>query len=174
MLFLKVRYMSNYVERINFQTQFPSLENGVFIICLHVDKGPPHVGLMVDGRYFSLKVLTSDFDVMFSSVETVVLRKCIPTIIVEIQPSISLDQVKSVFSTYGSTILPNDSCMTPLLGMLRMPQTYLLDDVLMALEQSGQIKHVYGMFLPTTFDGIPSYTNEDVQNRINSLRNVNR
>ena len=162
--------MSNYTDRIEKQTHFPDLENGVFIVCLHVDKIPPHVGLLVDGRYFSLKVHSSDFDVLFSSVETIVQRKGIPTLIVEIQPSISLDQVKSVFSTYGSTILPNDSCMTPLLGMLRMPQTYLLDEVLSDLEQSGQIKNVYGVNLPDPFNGIPFYNNEQVQQRINQLR----
>lgn len=166
--------MSNYLDRIKFQTQFPLVEKGVFIICLHVDKIPPHVGLVVDGKYFSLKVNAKDDGIQFTSVETVIQRKEIPTLIVEIQPSLSLTQVKSVFDSYGSVILPDDSCMTPLLGMLRMPQTYLLDEVLVALEQSGQIKNVFGMYLPATFQGIPSYTNEDVQDRINTLRRATR
>ena len=164
--------MSNYLDRIELLTHLPILKQGVFIVGLHVDKIPPHVGLVVDGHYFSLKVHNKDYDVLFSSLEVIIQRKKIPTLVVEIQPSISLNQVRSVFENYGAAILPGDSCMSPLLSMLRMPQTYLLDDVLSALEQSGQVKEVYGIHLSSTYEGIPMYSNEDVQQRINSLRNV--
>lgn len=166
--------MSNYLDRIQLPILFPSVDRGVFIVGLHVDKIPPHVGIVVDGHYFSLKVHTKDVDVLFSSLEVVIKRKKIPTLLVEIQPSIALSQVRNIFENYGSAILPGDSCMSPLLGMLRMPQSYLLDDVLTALEQSGQVKEVYGMYLPTSYEGIPSYSNADVQQRINSLRYVKR
>jgi len=67
--------MSSYpINKIN-TIEIEKLRTGIFLWVFHVDKIPPHVGISIDGVYFSMKVSDCDFKLDVDTVYQVVQRK---------------------------------------------------------------------------------------------------
>jgi hypothetical protein len=166
--------MSNYNIKHIVDIDKVQLKKGTFLWAFHVDKIPPHVGISIDGFYFSMKASECDFNLDVETVYQVVHRKKIPSFLVSILHTQNLDQLKMIFKQYGNKIKKGESCMTPVIQFLEENEQFLLEELLESLTQSNRIESVMGLHLPKEFEQVPFYTHEDVQSHIAQLKNVKR
>ncbi len=166
--------MSNYTIKHIRDIDKVQLKKGTFLWAFHVDKIPPHVGISIDGFYFSMKASECDFNLNVETVYQVVQRKKIPSFLVPILHTQQLTALKMIFSEYGNKIKIGDSCMTPIIRFLEENEQFLLEELLDSLTQSNRINSVMGLHLPKEFEHVPFYTHEDVQLHIAQLKNVKR
>lgn len=166
--------MSNYTIKHIRDIDKVQLKKGTFLWAFHVDKIPPHVGISIDGFYFSMKASECDFNLNVETVYQVVQRKKIPSFLVSILHTQQLTALKMIFNEYGNKIKIGDSCMTPVIRFLEENEQFLLEELLDSLTQSNRIDSVMGLHLPKEFEHLPFYTHEDVQLHIAQLKNVKR
>jgi len=166
--------MSNYKIQHISDIDKVQLKKGAFLWAFHVDKIPPHVGISIDGFYFSMKASECDFNLDVETIYQVVLRKKIPSYLVSVLHTQSLDRLKMVFKEYGNNIKTGESCMTPVIRFLEENEQFLLEELLENLHLTNRIKSVMGIHLPKEFEQVPFYTHEDVQLHIAQLKHVKR
>lgn len=149
---------------------------GTFLWVIHADKIPPHIGISIDGFYFSLKVSGKDESVSINSLVSVVRSKKIPTLAIEIiDNSFQLIDFQNVFMNYNRAESNMSSCLTPI-SKLYFPEE---DDMILSeLLNSIQIKHalgrIFGINLNSSFEGIPTYGHLEITNRLIKLEDVKR
>lgn len=155
------------------------LHEGVFISVIHADKIPPHIGLIVEGRFYSLKTNGKDDGIELTSLLKILDSKNIATLFYTITP-VNTDfkaKVESVFNEFDQ--IPADgTCLRPINQLLSPDEDFnTIRPLLIKLanenkSDSYRIGKCYGLNLPHGFEGIKSYTLDDIKKRINQLRNV--
>lgn len=147
-------------------------KEATYLVLFHVDKQPPHLGLIVNGRYFSLRFdkvqKNIDPKVIFKTVE----NKKIQTIIFEIQDS-NENSVANIFDSYSN--IEGISCLYPLRSYF-FPNDFkdivLIFDLLDKLKLNQHIIATYSLNLSEnngTYK-LKSYSFQDVQNEIKRLK----
>ncbi len=166
--------MSNYpinkIESIDIE----KLRKGIFLWAFHVDKIPPHVGISIDGFYFSMKVSDCDFKLEVETVYQAIQRKKIPSFVVPFKNVGTLGELQDIFREYGSKIREGESCMTPVLQFLGEKEELLLEELLTKLFQLEKMDVVFGLNLSIDYQRIPYYTFDQVQIHIQNLKDVKR
>ena len=99
----------------------PSLEvneNSLMIWVLHADKKPPHIGISIEAKFFSLKINGKDEDFPISSLIHLIHKKRIPTLRIQISRDENYEEIKRIFSNYGSKIKTPETCLSPITELL--------------------------------------------------------
>lgn len=149
--------------------------NQLTIWVLHADKTPPHIGISIDNKFYSLKTKGKDEGIPIASLFQLIQAKRLPTIGVVLKNSFTLNQVEEVFFSFGSKIGEKETCLTPIVSLLTPNlKDLILIELLIELDKQNLITHVKGYFLPEGYTGIPYYTRETIQNRIHELQPVKR
>jgi len=65
-----------------------TLSIGLFLVILHADKIPPHIGILCDGKFYSQKVNGKDFGVKLEHLLKLLLSKSIPTLFYKLKKSL--------------------------------------------------------------------------------------
>ena len=145
--------------------------NELTIWVLHADKTPPHIGISIENAFFSLKINGKDEDLELNSLINLIHKKQLPTLAIVLNSIVNAKQVKNVFHSFGPRINQPETCLSPIVNVLAPTQKDLiLIELLQLLEQQNHIKNVYGFHLPIDYQGIPSYTRETIQQRINAVQ----
>ena len=163
--------MSDWLlEKYLVNNTFSDLDS-LTIWVLHADKTPPHIGISVEDAFFSLKINGKDEALEVQSFVHIIHKKQIPTLAITLNTTLKHEHVKSVFSTFGSKIGSNETCLSPIVKLLT-PQLndLILIELLYELDKKEQIKSVYGFHLPKGYIGIPNYTRETIQQRIHAVQ----
>lgn len=150
-----------------------TFEKGLFLWITHADKVPPHIGISLNGNYFSLKVSGKD-DVSTKIILKAVKRKNIPTLLVEIRPEVldlsAFDRLKNSHEAIGEKA---QTCLVPILEAFDLKDSeYLLVDFLKFLEEKAYTLAYFGLNLPANFEGIKPYTLKEVTNHLRQLKHV--
>ncbi len=151
------------------QPEFNSNELTIWV--LHADKTPPHIGISIEEYFYSLKINGKDEGLAIPSLLQLIVKKQIPTLAISLNTPMKNEQLKSVFSTFGSKIGSNETCLSPIVKLLT-PQLndLILIELLTELDKKEQIKSIYGFHLPIGYSGIPNYTRETIQQRIHAVQ----
>jgi hypothetical protein len=155
------------------------LKIGLYIWVLHANKIPPHIGLSINGNFFSLKVSSKDVAVSYEKVFDLISKKNIQTIFIEIKdfnPEME-DKIVQIFNEFDCINSYYTSCLIPIVKALiieKNPQIERLSQLLENLKEKNQIKSFFQLNLETDFEGIPKYTKQDIQKRIEELKDVKR
>ena len=154
---------------LNAHSEFNSNELTIWV--LHADKTPPHIGISIKEYFYSLKINGKDEGLAIPSLLQLIVKKQIPTLAISLNTPMKNEQIKSVFSTFGSKIGSNETCLSPIVKLLT-PQLndLILIELLSELDKKEQIKSVYGFNLPQGYVGIPNYTRETIQLRIHAVQ----
>ena len=147
-------------------------QNSVYLWVLHADKIPPHIGLSVEGKYFSLKSNGKDENLGLDGLFNVIDKKKIKTLLFELDSNLTRTDVEACFSTYDRTIVHEVTCLNPLKDLLGFKDVRKLLDLLSELEQSGSIKSIVGLNIDDSFTGIVDYKVEDIHDRLAKLSNA--
>jgi hypothetical protein len=150
-------------------------KTGVYLWILHADKIPPHIGISIDGQYFSLKAKGKDENISDKSIFQVIDKKQIKSVVLKLNIKSNLELFTSEFSCFQRAIGVESSCLVPVRKILKAPETILkLSDLLRYLETEQQIEAVFGLYLNNEYKGIRFYTTNDIQQRIEALNYVER
>lgn len=151
------------------------LQSGVFLWITHADKIPPHIGISLDGNYFSLKVSGKDDTDTGVIYRTIWLRN-IPAVFVRLdERAFSSERFLTVKNEYVSVNKEVTTCLVPILDMYGIKKKEcLLADLLKYLEKKQQILAYFTLNLPADFEGIKTYSLEDVTAHLNKIKHAER
>jgi hypothetical protein len=150
------------------------LTTGVYLLIIHADKIPPHLGIMIDGKFYSQKVNGKDLGVDYKKLLKIIQKKNIPTLFYALN-SVSKKSIKTVFEYIPSEIKNKQTCLNPINRALTEGEDFqIVSELISYLEENNQVEEVYGLNLPNSFVAIPSYSREDVEKRIAFLRDDKR
>jgi hypothetical protein len=170
---------------IEFQIKNPlklyasKLEKGLFIWIFHANKIPPHIGISIDGHFYSLKVTNKDLEVDYKRVIDIINQKKIQTIFVEIN-NLDLnikEKIDEIFTKTDVINNCNSSCLIPLIKVLvgvNSLEIERLSQLLVNLQNQDRIQAYFQLNLDPDFEGIQFYTKEKIQQRIEELIHVKR
>jgi hypothetical protein len=149
--------------------------NRTLLWILHADKIPPHIGISSYGSYFSLKVNGKDEDLPVKKLLALIQNKKMSVVIIQLLNTLSLDDLKEKFNNFQKAEDLTTTCLTPIKELLTYETNVLkLKDLLETLHENGEIKEVFGLNLKKTFKGIPFYTTEQIQKRLELLKHAER
>jgi hypothetical protein len=145
---------------------------GTVLWILHADKTPPHIGISVNGNYYSWKAKGLDFGIKTSVLQKSIDLLQLPSLQVLLSFSLSEERVKSIFEG----VTDNNSginCYSPIKKILDLHENLrYIYSMLDYLEEQGSFTEVYGQYLPENYKGLLNYTDKDIIARINTLRDV--
>lgn len=169
---LKYSYRFTAIKRI---TGLDELPMGTYVCVIHADKIPPHLGLVIDQKFFSLKTKGKDVDVPIDKLEQILSNKKVSSVFIKIDKSLNYNVVTNYFSALPNGLVKRQTCIHPLIQLLNPDEVCnTIADLLKYLEQENQISAVFGLHLSNDYLGIPDYDRRAVENRIKTLRNVER
>lgn len=147
------------------------LHKGVFLWIFHADKIPPHIGVSSGGKFYSIKSHGRDYGLDVEGVYTLINRKTVSSLLVQIDENIEKD-IPDVFSSY-KFIPQGSSCLEPINKLLSPKINFSsVGELLNSLHADQKLLAVYGEYLPHGYKGIPVYGRKEIEDRINYLRNV--
>lgn len=151
------------------------IEHGIFLWISHADKIPPHIGISLDGNYFSLKVSGKDDTTYEKILRTIHLNK-VPSVVLKLnETSFEDNRFTSIKSEYTSINQEIKTCLIPILDLFKIKEKpFLLHDFLTYLQDKNQIIGYFSLNLPANFTGIKKYSLEDVTMHLNKLKHAER
>ncbi len=150
------------VKKIELQ----KVSKGIVIWVLHADKKPPHIGLSVDGCFFSLKARGKDVDIPIENVVNLMNIKKTPFVCFSLKDCISKNDVSNSFKLFRHTIPYKITCLEPIKQILKEHNSNKLVELLFYLNQKERIENIYGLNLPKDFNGIKDYNLDDINKRL--------
>ncbi len=145
-------------------------EQGFLLWILHADKIPPHIGISFEGKFYSLKANGKDHGVDVNSIKSIIERKKITTLIVEMRNEAMKSNINSCFCQYEETVPHEITCLDPIKVILGYPQTEKLTELLKVLVANNEIVTVHGINTEK-FEGIVDYDVKAIHTRLEKLEN---
>lgn len=146
------------------------LNQGCFLCIWHANKIPPHIGIIIQGRYYSLKVKGKDSDIPVSEIVKLIERKKIATVIAEVKTTIDTRRISSVFFTYDKAEASKVTCLTPITEVFEVKDHInILSELLNYFQSKQQIGQLFGLNLEPDFKGILFYGKEEIEARLKQL-----
>lgn len=143
--------------------------NNPIIWVWHADKIPPHIGISVHQKYFSLKASGKDYYVDIEHVVSLLKKKSISTLAFELKDVVDLDSITSVFEMYSETIPNKITCLTPIKKMLEIESVTKLSELLLELNRRNGIEKCVGFNINVDFNGLKEYDSADIHARLSKL-----
>lgn len=157
--------IDRYFENVNHQN--------TLLWILHANKIPPHIGISVDGFFFSLKVHGKDeFLPNFKLVNIINSRKIL-SVVIELNTNLLIDDVANKYDQFDFAKDLGSSCLVPIKELLLNGEKIeRLKDLLHILKEKKLMNKVFGLNLTESYKGIPYYTTEQIEFRLEKLRHV--
>lgn len=146
-------------------------ESAVYLWVLHADKIPPHIGLSVNGSYFSLKSNGKDENLKLDGLLSILSKRNIKTLLFELDSNLNQTDLEVQFLNYEKTVAHQVTCLNPLRDLLGFPEVRKLKELLIELQESRAIKSTIGINIDDSFKGIVDYNVEDIHDRLVKLTN---
>lgn len=148
------------------------ISKGVYMCVLHANKIPPHLGLVINGFFYSSKATGKDERVPINHLIQIINRRMAATLFFELDPIlVSEAEIAKHFKELPAVIGANETCLTPIKKLINAPESIAhIGDLMKYLEQSNFILARLALHLPKNFLGIPFYTIDDITKRIESLK----
>ncbi|MCE2743444.1 MAG: hypothetical protein LW701_07745 [Fluviicola sp.] len=148
---------------------------GLFLWILHANKIPPHIGISLDGIYFSLKVNGKDDGIELTKINKIIEAKKIGTFIVEINQEVEINDLKYCFSKHNKVVSNHTTCLTPIQDVLKLEgEKLILSELLNKIQLNDSLGKVFSLNLESDFKGILAYGKAEIENRLKLLENVKR
>jgi len=151
----------NNAIHINGEVQADEIKKGIYLVLLHANRVPPHIGMMMDNVYHSLSIKGQELNVSGEALlKNIALRK-IPSVFLEIQrhPVFSNDYLGECFAEqvkqFDKVNAQGNTCLSPV--KLFFCEFYALDgskidlvfDLLDGLDKNSFAGPAFGAHLGT-------------------------
>jgi len=167
--------MNRPIKLIQNNEALQSFRRGNFICVIHADKIPPHLGVFSEGYFFSAKANSADVNIPVKQLFHLFQSKSIPVLFYQLNNNYKWTShlLSGVFSGYKQGLKETQTCLTPILEIVRpTSECEVVTDLIRYLDKKQDIIDVYGINLSSTFEGIPSYHRDEIEQRINFLKGV--
>lgn len=146
------------------------LNEGCFLCIWHANKIPPHIGIISNGKYFSLKVKGKDIDIPVSDIVKLINIKGIPTVFIKVDHEIKPERLAEIFSEYIRAEASKITCLTPITEAFEVKdEVFILSELLKYFESKKLIRQLFGLNLNSDFKGIRFYGKEEIEARLKQL-----
>jgi hypothetical protein len=127
---------------------------------------PYHLGFSAHQRYFSLKFRSKDVNLNVESVLQKLAFKNKKAVFIPLMVDYSLEHAQKSFNKFQSCLIDECSCIEPILELVRLTgDKWILFDLIMALEQAGQVDQAIGINIPSEFQ-LETYTYKEVEKNL--------
>lgn len=151
------------------------LQSGFLLCILHADKIPPHVGCIIEGQFYSLKVKGKDVAVDVKALFKAITLKKVPTLFVTIEKDIPSAMVEQIYGNYTSIEVGQNTCLSPMIDLFECHgRVKKLSDLLRLLQEESLMKEVFKVHLNVDYTALPYYSSQDIELRLLNLTDVNR
>lgn len=123
---------------------------------------PPHMGLSVEGRYFSLKATGVDINVDLEGIIEIILRKGIPVLVIDLGLEFTLTECVETFGKYSHTIPNEVTCLNPIKAVLKQSEPMKLAELLVNLQSINVLGKKIGLNIDETSIQLTDYSLEDI------------
>lgn len=161
-----------------------TLFKGLFICVLHVQRVPPHIGMIINGNYHSLNIKGIETNISVAALEKTIHQQKIKAAFLELEqhPVFSIDHLNAMFietlKKHPSIKSNEITCLTPIREFLNefyalnSPAGDMIYDVLKRLNHNNFILQAYSLnlSLQNNWLDIPVYTQEELAEKINESR----
>jgi len=169
------------IEKIAFDIQ--KLSKGVWLAVLHMDRIPPHVGIIFSGNYYSLTIRGKESKVDLNVLTKTIQQKKINTVFIKIKdhPVFSTEHIEAIFNEqlnefeqvkqYQSTCLsPIKKCFNEFYS-LQSDENELFYVFMQKLKDNDFVSFLMALNNEST-DGLelPFYTQETLNQKIKNER----
>lgn len=144
-------------------------ENGAFLWVFHANKVPPHIGISINGKFYSLKSNGTDKRLDTKKIESLIKSKEIGSFIIELKPIIKGGVLDEIFEFYSQTKAGETTCLTPIKDLFQLPESNKLSELLASLKHQNKLGTAYRFNLAESVTGIRKYESTDVLNRLIQL-----
>ncbi|MCH7534581.1 MAG: hypothetical protein IH948_02350 [Bacteroidetes bacterium] len=177
--------MTNYTFKGVQDGDIETGSQGVYIWLFHADQTPPHLGITINGRYFSLLYNKLICNVDMVNVHRTIKSKDIPTLFVEViqQKNIETDYLEiasEIFNEYEDISKTHITCLTPLKRTVEkivnvdLSECNVIFDVLDSLLEAKIELRFHHLFLSKLIENdvfeMEHYGLNEVEQRIKKLR----
>lgn len=142
------------------------LKNSSFLWVWNPSEISPHLGISINGLYYSLKADDIQKNVQVELLLELIERKRRSVLFIEFNNQLDVNQVARTFDGYSSCEANNCSCSAPLFELVKSNKTH---GVLFDLLEELDVINCYSKGLALPFEGIPYYSYADVER---NLRNI--
>lgn len=157
------------------------LNNGTYLTLLYADQIPPHLGVISQGKYYSLTSHESQVALDVQPIWRTIQAKTIGTLFIGLKGAGSTELLDEIFGQYEKVIPGKLTCLAPLKDYFRLHHKLTVDDINFVFHLVKQLKihnliqTVYQLNLEEQMDGrsftLLEYTIEDIYQRIEALQN---
>ncbi len=160
------------------------LQKNLWIVLLHANRIPPHVGLIINGNYNSLTIKGHELDIDLDVLLKTISQKKIETMFIKLvhHPVFSYDYQLQIFKEYikkfNQVKAFEASCLSPIklffqeFYALQLNETELLFEFMQRLQTNNYLDNVQSLnfTLPLNYIELPFYTNEQLNDVITKER----
>jgi hypothetical protein len=164
-------------ETKDFQPSF--LHKGVWLVILHSERTPPHVGLIFSGNYFSLTIKEAEIRIPADVLLKTISQKKIKSVFLKVKehPVFSVDHQQDIFIEqlikFGAVKQTEATCLSPLklffleFYMIQSNVSELLFDFIGQLYLNKYIEYAtaINVEIKEGFE-LPYYTTDELNDRI--------
>ena len=148
------------------------LTAGAFLWIWYADKIPPHLGISVNGSYFSLKYNGKDLGIEVQKPFNLILKRNIPTLLVRLDYKLDKTNTFKIFDSFKNASSSGFTCLDPIQKSLSKYNFKTVFELIDELKMERKILSVSGVNLPGNFSGIPLYGVKEIRSRLIKLENA--
>ena len=174
---------AQYQLSIDKQFNETDLLKGVYIAVMHAKRIPPHIGLIIEGKYHSLSVKGQDINISVTALLKNTQQRKISSLFIKIRAHSTFSELylKEHFITniqqFPRVDIGVATCLSPI--KLFFDEVYnvplnninYLFELVPRLYSEGLIENSSALFIDKTTYQLPVYTNADINAGIVEVRN---
>jgi hypothetical protein len=162
-------------DAIIFQENQGFLSHGTYIWIINWPLIPPHIGMSINGRYYSITINECQRNKPIDGLWRLFYLKKKPVFFVELSPKLSFEQCE-IDKAFSGSIVNGETCLEPLNELLfgDRKQFEMVGELLHVLELSKLINTIsVPNYTENDYVGIRKYTKKDVIEFIGNKTNQN-
>jgi hypothetical protein len=151
-----------------------NLNRGTFLCLFGTDKTPPHLGLVVDGKYYSASAKGSRVGENAELILRRVNQSTIPTLFIKLDIVVDMDKLAAAFKSYPK-LKENQTCLLPIkdyINSIGEDVTYanFVFELIPILHNRKLISDSFSLYMNDSSFELKVYSKEDIVNRIVKLQ----
>jgi hypothetical protein len=173
-----------YQLNINKQFTEDDLLKGVYIAVIHATRTPPHIGLIINGKYNSLTIKGQDIDVSVAALIKNTTQRQIPSLFIKIKPhsTFSDTYLNEHFITniqqFPKVAIAIATCLSPVklffdeVYNVSMDNINYLFELIPKLNSEGLVENISTLFVDAQKYQLPVYTSTEINQGIEQAKQL--
>ena len=151
-----------------------NLNRGTFLCLFGTDKIPPHLGLVVDGKYYSTSAKGSRVGENAELILRRVNQSTIPTLFIKLDIAEDMQKLATAFESYPK-LKENQTCLLPIKDYINsigedVTSANFVFELIPILHNRKLIADSFSLYMNDPSFELKVYSKEDIVNRIVKLQ----